>query len=270
MASVNDRLPEPHLGLIGGFDASDASALGPVVAEALDWLLAQGCRAARGPILRHTWYPFRLVTEGFDTLPPLRGEPWNAPWLSGALADLGFVPMAWYVSTVTSELDTFLARARGHADRTRAAGYTLRPLDPSRDLPTVYAITLRAFAHPDNMLFHPIEPDELRLVTGEPDRLAADFVSLAYAPDGEPVGFCFVAREGPELASLKTLAVVPEHRRSGVGMALAHAAHAACRDAGIRRMVHALLRVDGPTTRMSARGDGPVFRRYALVERALR
>ena len=35
-------------------------------------------RIVRGPVVRHTWYPFRAVTSGFERWPVLSGEPTNA------------------------------------------------------------------------------------------------------------------------------------------------------------------------------------------------
>ena len=77
-------LPGEKLGVIGGFNATSASATSAVLAEAGERLRAQGCTLAVGPMDGNTWRRYRFVTEP-GTEPPFLLEPTNpATWPASA------------------------------------------------------------------------------------------------------------------------------------------------------------------------------------------
>jgi len=259
------------IGLIGDF--GDALATAATLEPALQWLRERGCRIVRGPITRHTWYPFRAVLSGFDACPPLKGEPWNAVGLADSMQEHGFEQVAWYASTWTHDSQTQIGRSEEQLGRLETGGYRVRALDPARleaDLALIHDVTLRSFSQPFNYMFVPIDLAEFQLVLGPgAGGLDPELVVICHAPDGTPAGFCYTTVEGPDLASIKTLVVAPEHRGTGAGSALVAMTHATCRRRGLTRVIHALMRQGGPSIAISNRGGHEVFRRYAVLERAL-
>ncbi|HIA04963.1 MAG TPA: hypothetical protein EYN66_24210, partial [Myxococcales bacterium] len=93
--SVNSHITDNEnrpLGLIGGFESiQDQATFNELLHMGYEWLRKHQCRQLRGPIVRHTWYSFRAVVEGFDNGPQLTGEPWNSPLLPELLRQGGFV-----------------------------------------------------------------------------------------------------------------------------------------------------------------------------------
>ncbi|MBW1879822.1 MAG: GNAT family N-acetyltransferase, partial [Deltaproteobacteria bacterium] len=99
-----------------------------------------------------------------------------------------------------------------------------------------------------------------------------DLTLVVRTPEGEPAGFLFSI---PDFAQpdrgwflVKTLAVLPEYRVIGVGSWLVAAAHRIARRKGYRAGVHCLMWTGSRSTDISRHG-GEVFRRYALLEKAL-
>lgn len=275
--SVNPRVEDPDgqpYGMIGNLVVpDDDDATEALLAEALPWLRARACRRVQGPIVRHTWYAFRAVTSGFDACPRLTGEPWNAPWLVPRLERAGFAPVAWYVSTWTRDSRTQIDRSAEKLAALSSHRYHVREFDPGRpaeELALIHAVTCRSFVRPINYLFVPIGLPEFQCVLG-PSGGAIDpgLFLICSAPDGSVAGFCYTTVEGADLASIKTLVVAPEHRGAGVGSALVALTHVRCRERGLSRVVHALMRVGGPSVSISNRGGHEVFRRYEVLERTL-
>lgn len=239
-----------------------------------DW----GCHIVRGPISRHTWYPFRCVTAGFDACPPLTGEPWNAPELAPTLRAAGFEDVAWYVSTWTHDSSEQIDHGQRAESRLLAGGYTVRPLDTAQlplELARVHAATLASFRAPMNYMFTPISLPEFQLVVGPGGGgISPDLFLMCEDSRGELAGFCYTTAENggtgsTPMASIKTLVVHPKHRGAGVGSALVGRIHERCRARGLTTVAHTLMREDGPSVAISSHGTGDVFRRYAVLEAPL-
>ena len=263
------------LGLLGDLVfEDDPDALDALLGPAFEWFRQRGCAKVRGPITRHTWYPFRLVTEGFASHPRLSGEPWNAEYFGPRLGEAGFRPVAWYVSTWSRDQSRMqIERSQTKVDRLRQAGYVVRPFDPSRapsELARLHQVTHAAFSAPFNYLFRPIDVAEMRLALG-PSLGALDprLLLLCETSQGSPAGFVYVTREGADVASIKTLAVSRDHAGAGIGGAIVAMAHQVCQALGLRRVAHTLMRVGGPSTAISDTGGHEVFRRYEILERSL-
>ena len=235
------------------------------------WFVSRGCAVVRGPISRHTWYPFRVVTDGFSAGPAMTGEPWNGPELADSMRSVGFEDVAFYVSTWTNA-PLQIERSAHKLSRLREAGYSVRTLDPAQlnaELAWIHGVTVAAFSAPFNYMFHPIGLAEFQAVLGDGGGLDPRMILLCTASDGAPAGFVYCTPEAGGVASIKTLVVHPAHRSAGVGGALVALAHETCRALGFRRIAHALMRADGPSVAISATGEHEVFRRYSVMEAAL-
>ena len=277
-ASVHPALRGPDgapLGLLGHLATPDEpAALRQLLAPALAWLADAGCTRLRAPMTHHTWLPYRLVTEGFGRA-PFFGEPHNAAHLPGLLATLGFEVQRRYFSAVTEDLDEQAQRTGARGSDLLEAGFRLRCLDPSRaadELDVLHGLALRCFAA--NFSYAPVDREEFGRLYGPALRMVdPHLVLIAHAPDEAPVAFLFGLRDPGDpsgrTAIIKTLGVAPEHQGTGLGSLMVAALHRAAAALGCTRMIHALMPAEGPSRAISERG-ATVFRRYAVVERALR
>jgi len=240
------------------------------------WLRTRGARVVRGPIVRHTWYPFRAVTEGFDNWPALSGEPWNTPALVTCLQAFGYEERWRYLTTRTNDL-TFSPKLASKLRQFRASGFRIRSLDAKQllpDLSVIHRLINHSFAPPQNTMFAPITMQEFLLVLGISGESSGgfsidpDWVHLCFTADDVPAGFLLMTNEGA-MASIKTLCVAPEFRGSGVGGALVAQAHMVARSSGARWVAHTLMADTGPSMSITSASRHEVLRRYAVFERTL-
>ena len=71
-------LPDERLGVVGGFQATSATATATVLERAAERLRAERCTLAVGPMDGNTWRKYRFVTDP-GTEPPFLLEPTNPP-----------------------------------------------------------------------------------------------------------------------------------------------------------------------------------------------
>ena len=255
LASLNpDHEPIGALGDLTG-DASTVRA-----GEA--WLLEQGCIAAQGPLQLATWFPYRANLGPFDE-PAFFGEPTASPqpWI-----EAGYREVARYASAIA---DNGPAIAYGESKRPR--GITLKPMDSfAAAIGQIHELACASFR--GGYAYSPLPLPAMRALYGplEP-YLVPELVLLAYQGE-QPVGFVFglpdLARPGSGRFLVKTLAVRPEHRRSGLGAWMVGELHRAADTLGFDRGIHALMWAGSKSRNISSHG-GRVFREYALFLREL-
>ena len=266
-------------GLVGRWEAADVAAGRHLLEEACRHFAPHGVERVLGPMNGDTWHAYRLVLPpgeqpeppGGLVVPPFPGEPSNAPDAADAWRAAGFEVVARYESAIVLDL----AAAAGDAGA-EPAGVRFRTLDPVRfedELARLHATSLRGFAA--NPYYAPIDRAGF-VALNAPLRPLVDprFVEFAEDADGTTLAFlfCFPLPAGetaggrPRLVA-KTIAVVPEARGRHLGALLFARAHARALELGFGGVIHALMHADNASTRMSAREQARVFRRYALFGR---
>ena len=241
------------------------------VAAAEAWLKRQGCTHARGPLGPSTWHSYRAITDSNER-PPFLGETVFRPevWI-----DRGYTPCAHYASALADNLE----QANSANQRSRSLlsrGWAIRPLDAHSSFEAALAcfhrISTEAFIAAFSYTSLPLA-DFTTLYAPIESVLDPRMVLTAYAPSGEPAGFCFSIpdRRNPDRSEfiIKTLAVLPAHRESGIGSWLVGSAHQVAHDLGwVAGGIHALMWT-GSHSRSISKHAGTIFRRYALYEKAL-
>jgi L-amino acid N-acyltransferase YncA len=269
-------LPGHRPGVLGHFSADHADAARSVLDAACAELRARGCDLAIGPMDGTTWRSYRLIVERGEA-PPFFLEPdhpqaWPDWWRAA-----GFDVLARYYSTFNPLSDEPDPRSPRLEEKMRAAGVTIRPLDPSRfeqELEGIYELSLASFA--DNYLYTPIGRAEfLGLYRAIQPVVRPDFVLVA-EHESACVGFVFavpdllqVRRNGAtDAIVVKTLAVRPGRAFAGLGALLLERLRAAARAAGFRHAIHALMH-EANCSRNCATPGFRTLRTYALFARGL-
>jgi GNAT superfamily N-acetyltransferase len=265
-----------QLGLIGHFAVANAVSAGLLLGRACAELAARSCTLAVGPMDGSTWRHYRLMTEGRGE-PAFFLEPWNPPDWPRHFIDSGFVALANYFSASTKDLDQVDPKATVAAQRLETLGVTLRMLNLARldqDLWQIYMVAASSFR--GSFLYQPLPESEF-LDTTRALRpwLRPELIWIA-EHEGSAVGFLFAlpdALRGSnggsiDTAIIKTIAVLPDRRYRGLGSWLTLRSHRAAREAGCRRMIHALMHESNRSRNISARYAIP-FRRYTLFARSL-
>lgn len=281
-------------GLLGFFEARPGSeeVVARLFETAVAWLRESGAGAILGPMDGDTWHRHRLSVGPWDD-PPFLLEPFNPPYYPALWESQGFTVLERYLSkrVETALVADFLEPKRQAAC---AAGYRLRRLDPRRlrqELGTIYRISVRIFAR--NFLYTDIPEEEfLALYGGARSLLDPDLVWFAQAPGGDDVAFLFAypdrfravaamrGRRHPlallrylrhrgeaDAVNMKTLGVLPEHRRAGLAAALMGQAHRIAQEKGYRFANHCLFRAGNPSGDLDG-GTGRVMRNYHLYRLA--
>ncbi|HET9225276.1 MAG TPA: GNAT family N-acetyltransferase [Thermoanaerobaculia bacterium] len=261
------------LGMLGFFEALPGSEeeVARLFEASIHWLRETGAGEIVGPMDGDTWHKHRLNVGPWDD-PPFLMEPWNPPYYPELWESNGFEVLERYLSKrVESGLVAdFLEPKRQAA---LAAGYRLRRMEPAKfvdELRTIYRISVRIFAR--NFLYTEISEQEFfALYAGARGLLDPDFVWFAQSPEGEDVGFLFAFPDGfqgkTDAVNMKTIGVLPEHRRAGLGAALMGQAHRIAQEKGYRFANHCLFREGNPSGEMDG-GTGRVMRNYHLYRLA--
>lgn len=262
----------PHLtpvGCIGnlpdGLEPADA------IRAAEDWLRAQGCTHARGPLDGSTWQRYR-VNVGPHDRPLFIGEPDAdpAPWVAA-----GYTPCKRY-STLLAHNGPQIQATRDRNAALRGAGWTLQALDQlgsfDEALDLFFEMSLAAFA--DNFSYSPIDRAGFGALY-QPLRplIQPHLVLVARSPEGEAAGFSFsypdYANPGLKQVILKTLAVLPAHRGKGLGSWMVGEKHRILEETGFTGGgLHALMSA-GNTSQRISRKLGGLVREYVLFEKKL-
>jgi GNAT superfamily N-acetyltransferase len=228
-----------------------------------------GCELAVGPVDGDTWHRYRLVTWS-DGTPPFALEPWSPPGAVAPWERAGFAPLETYASRRDDALAERDPRAAALAERFRAAGVTLRDLDPARfdeELTAIHALALRGFRSAP--LFTPIAFDAFAgLYRPLAARLDPRLCPVA-EHDGRVVGVLFALRDpnAPDTVVLKTIVRDTDRRFAGLGAVLTDRARSAAHALGATRAISALQH-DGVVAR-SLCPQAVVFRRYAVFAKEL-
>ncbi|HEU4782751.1 MAG TPA: GNAT family N-acetyltransferase [Ktedonobacterales bacterium] len=266
-----------RVGLIGHYAADDDTLAETLLRHACDRLRQAGCTIAIGPMDGSTYNRYRLVTEpGAD--PPFFLEPTNPASWPAHFTGNGFAPLAEYYSAVQDHLEATDPRIPDIERRMSAAGVHVRPLDPAafeRDLRGVYPVVAAGFA--ESLLASPIDEEAFVAQYRPLESLLVPELAQIAETDERAVGFLLVvpdwlqAQRGEliDTGIAKTTAVLPDYQRQGLSILLAARAIAAGRALGYTRAIHALIREDNVSRRLSDVYHGRVIRRYTLYAKEL-
>ncbi|HEV8606611.1 MAG TPA: GNAT family N-acetyltransferase, partial [Tepidisphaeraceae bacterium] len=269
------QLPDQKPGLIGHFESRDDSSSLALLTTACDELKTRGRTLAIAPIDGSTWNRYRLVTD-FGTQPPFFLEPINPPQYPGHFTSAGFTSLATYSSALNTNLSFEDPKIETIRRRMHDAGIHIRPINPHHfdaELKRIYLISAIAFRR--NYLYTPVsEEDFLSQYARIRPVLQGELVLIA-EQDARPVGFMFglsdmLARapNAPQTVILKTLAVLPERTKAGLGGLLIAECQNAARRLGYTRSIFALMHDSNASRSISSRYATPM-RRYTLFGKPL-
>jgi hypothetical protein len=265
-------------GLVGHYAAADAAAGVALLAAARAELARRGAVRVLGPMNGSTWRRYRLELPreaGDPDVQPARfaGEPANPARYNDDFTAAGFHVVGRYESRC--EPDPVVDPHAEERARSRAAehGFRLHVLEGARfdeTLRAMHELSLGAFT--ENHWYAPLPLEQfVALYSPFRERLAPGLVRLATGPDGRLGGYLFgypdplsVVAGRPARTVCKTVAVARHARGAGLGGLLLDDFRAASVALGARAIVHALMSVDNPSMRMSARHQSVLFKRYAL------
>jgi len=285
----NDGRP---VGTLGFFEARDEPpASRRLFDEAIAWLKRAGAGSIVGPMDGDTWHSYRLNVGPVEQ-PPFLLEPYNPAYYCSIWEANGLKVLERYYSLRVDDLPGVVRRLGPKAASVREAGYRLEPLRLDRfedELGRFYDLSCGIFS--GNFLYSEISRERfIQLYDGTRELIDADLVRFAVAPDGTDAGFLFALpdrfravaamrgsrgliaklrflalKNRADTVNLKSLGVVAEHRRSGLGAALMHCGYETALAKGYGKANLCLILSDNPSGRLDG-GKGKLLRRYHLYQ----
>jgi len=268
-------------------------------AQARAWAKQRGARRMYGPIDFNTYGRYRLRVEAEPGAVTFPGEPYNPARYPALLTRSGFSLCQGYITqiAVTQTLAPARAQRAGVLARAKEAGYTLLPMGHEAwlsRLDELHGAIDDIFGR--NFAYTPLSLEAFKRACGPAFIRKADpeVSTMCIAPDGSLAGFFIVYPHYGELvrasaanrvaaseldyglhapllgsrrdAILKTVGVLPEHRRHGLMSAMVMSILERGGDR-YQRWFGALVRDDNPSGRFGR--DAEHVRRYGLYNATL-
>jgi len=242
---------------------------GPAGARLLEQAVARaksaGATALIGPMEGDTWHAYRLISERGDAKPFMM-EPSSADHDRAAFEAAGFAEVSSYFSASVpmSELPGAKPKARDSFTISHWDGS-----DPDGLFTQVYELSTQAFA--GNPFYkHIALEDFLAMYRPVVPMLKQELILFARDAQDNLVGFLFGIpnyTEGPQTKSviLKTYASL----QKGAGHWLSYQFYVNAKAMGFETAIHALMHDDNLSAVRSGMNGADIFRRYALMGRAL-
>ncbi len=269
-------LQDERTGSVGCYGARDEACALKLLDHACHELAAKGCTRAVGPMDGNTWNNYRFVTEQGEELPFFL-EPHNPASWPEQFSAAGFTPVARYSSTLCTDLAREDPRLQAVASRLQTSGVLIRSLqmqDFENELRRIYNVCTQSFHR--NFLYSPIaEEDFIEQYAAVKPFINPQLVLLAEHNE-QIIGFSFAlpdalqTRRGENIDTvvLKTVAVLPGRAYAGLGNLLTARTHTIARNAGFKRVIHALMH-DGNASRTISGFYGQPLRGYTLYSKRL-
>lgn len=260
LAIVDPRLP--NIGLVGYFACSDRMTGAQALSEATKWLANEkGIHRVYGPVNGTITNDYRLNLKPNCYFP---SEPVNPFVHVEAFQEAGFNVFNKYISAMTKHyrhIDKFLSKKLSK----EYEHVTLRPFDITRQISDlqIYHNLMNAI-FPSLSVYCPKiswEEREYNLATKDPifDPKYTYFIESKYGVIGFVVAFTY----NNQLV-LKTIGILPEHRKNGLFELLVKKVHDQARFEQLEAAIYATIRVGNAISRIKIPGV-TIFRHYITM-----
>lgn len=254
-----------------GHFASTSHTASRAVLEALSIeAKANGKHRLVAPIDGSTWRAYRCVVESSGRTPFFL-EPQTPDGLEHHFSAAGFGRCDMYASVEIEDFSPFSGANDIRQVGPDSPGLIVRDFnmqDFEPDLVMLHALSLSAFAK--NPYYAPLDLPAFSEMYRPASFLFEPGLALIAQRGNEAVGFIFAYLDGADrsVAVLKTIAVAPGERHTGLASYLTRAALARASELRCKSAIFALMHEANKSFTWAAR-HGHVFRRYALLAKSL-
>lgn len=265
-AITDSRLPAGS-GLIGYFEAAEKKAAALVLSAACAHLASLGIKKVYGPVNDTTWQRHGVSIAG--ETPPFTGEPFTPAEYAGYFEDSGFSVFDRRLSTAISAGELPFEGYRGCHDALVKRGFVFSDLVPDTLAPRareIHAVVNAAFC--GTPLFVPEGFAEFLYSTGaRAGRTEGAVCILAHYGHNKLAAFLLGLQDscsGGDNFILKTVGVMPECRRLGVGSALFYLMQSRLAGGSAQKCIFSTMR-DSNAGIQTLTGRAPVLHRGYLT-----
>lgn len=265
-AITDSRLPAT-VGLIGYFEAAGAESARRVLSAACGYFSARGVTRVYGPVNDTTWLRYGVSIAG--EAPPFSGEPFTPPEYAEYFEDSGFSGSDRRLSTSLPPGELPFGGYEKAYGALADKGYVFTTLGPGELAPRareIYEIVNAAFG--GTPLFVPAGFEEFIYSAGaRAGNRGGTTVIMAHDGRNKPAGFLLGLTDdcsGDENFIFKTVGVMPECRRMGMGSALFYLMSARPEVRAARKCIFSTMR-DGNAGIQALTARVPVLHRGYLT-----
>lgn len=266
---VNEQLGEDGF-LLGGYACCEDEEVSQNLLEvAVNAARQLGASRVWGPMNGSTWHSYRFPATAQPR--PFLLEPYLPTYFMEQWTHYGFEKAQLYESRQALIDPAMVAPKAAILADLQAQGLEIRAYRPDPDQQDLRQLAQLSFlAFKDNFLYSP-QSEQAFVEQMAPLEPLLDPGLLLLAFDGPNlVGFIFGLpdRLDPknETMIIKTLARAPGPAYEGLGRRLFHYLIHLSFEKGYRKMIHALMKSDNVSTRISAEKEGSLYRHYWLLK----
>lgn len=261
---VDKRLPKGEA-FFGFLEVSEkASTFQAVWSALLNKARSLNIKTLKGPVNGSIWHQYRCVkeTDGSDFF---KSELPTMPFYYDFLNSVNPNLEVKYYSAYREKFDLVLEKIKEGNEKLKAFGFDIKEATNVEigNLKTIADLSKTVFQK--NWGYTELTDREfLKLYT--PEKLDAHLNKLYLMYRGkEIIGYCSTVSENKTTIICKTIALLPEYQGKGLGNALAFKVHVDAKNAGVTRVIYALIR-EGNQVSNFPQDDAVIFRRYAAFE----
>jgi GNAT superfamily N-acetyltransferase len=266
-AITDSRLP--GAGFIGYFEAAGEEAAAAVLSAACEYLAARGVKQIFGPVNDTVWQRYGACSSG--DAPAYAGEPYTPAAYADYFKAAGFEAADRRLTTSLPAAELPFAAYAGRESELQKKGFTFEELAPAA-LPArareIHALAAEVFC--DSPLFVPASYEEFLYSAGPGS--AGDSLFLLAGAGGRPAAFLWGlpdACSGGGNFIFRTIAVLPAHRRAGLGGALFCRMQARVLERGFKRCLFSTMRAGNTGIETLAPRGAVPYREYLTFRKAL-
>ncbi len=263
-------------GAIGHYAATDEKSATAVLDYACRELKNRGCGLAIGPLDGNTWRRYRLITERGDAMPFFL-EPDNPDDWPDHFRGSGFSTLANYVSETNPRIAIRQPELGSLREKMERLGVSIEPIsstDTASDMTGIYKVICESFRNA--FLYTTLDQESFRQMYAPLLQQVDPRLLLVARHAGRVVGFVFAPpdylQQGYQgridTIVIKTIAILPHKRYSGLGRLLIVDLLQNALDMRYTTAVSALMQTDNRSQKISSACAQPM-RRYELFARSL-
>lgn len=264
------------IGTIGHYAAKDKASGRSVILRALAELRSKGCEIAVGPMNGNTWRSYRFIVDR-GTAKPFFLEPDNDDSWPDHFTECGFEPLSRYVSEINFDIASRQPEVGSLRRKLDRLGVRITPLNTDHaddEIDGIYDVACESFGN--SFLYTPLDTGSYRSIYEPLLHRVDPRLILVAKHDDRVVGFIFSPPDYLQAATgrkmdtivIKTIAILPRPRYSGLGRLLIVDLLRNALELGYTAAISALMHLDNRSQKISSGCAGPM-RGYALFGRSL-
>lgn len=224
-----------------------------------------GAQKLTGPIQGTTYFPYRFISES-DGSPFFRGEYFSTVDEHDFLMDQKPSDVKFFRSGYRTTFDGIMHVSKPYYDGAVEKGFEVKTQSEVNEnlFRSVFDMVGNIFGM--NWNFNAMSADEVQAFYksefGVKQRMALQTLHL----NGEMIGFCRYIENDAETLICKTLGVLPQYQKLGLGNAAVYEMHRRAKEAGYNRMIYALIYDGNRVQQNMPKDDSIIFRKYAAYE----